>query len=203
MGLVLKRLSTPLALCPPQINYSLLYRKQGAQVTADFCRDHGIAVLGYFPLGNGLLAGKYGPDSLPPGFKGRLMRKYVVGGVTEKGVAYPAGGASPLINAMRAIGTQRGKSVAQVAPAPFASLGLRTDAQCTRAPHPPTMQVALNYVMCKGVIPIPGCRNAAQAADNAAALGWKLDEGELQGLESVAEKLGFEFSGGGFGLVED
>lgn len=40
-----------------QINYSLLFRKQGAQATADFCQQRGITVLGYYPLANGLLAG--------------------------------------------------------------------------------------------------------------------------------------------------
>lgn len=44
-------------LASNQINYSLLYRKQGAQATTDFCAEKGITVLGYFPLANGLLAG--------------------------------------------------------------------------------------------------------------------------------------------------
>jgi aryl-alcohol dehydrogenase-like predicted oxidoreductase len=49
-------------LASNQINYSLLYRKQGAQATVDFCQQRGITVLGYFPLANGLLAG----DTQPP-----------------------------------------------------------------------------------------------------------------------------------------
>eukprot|EP00967_Tisochrysis_lutea_P138972 scaffold251699_cov31-Tisochrysis_lutea.AAC.2 len=44
-------------LASNQINYSLLYRKQGAQATVDFCAERNITVLGYFPLANGLLAG--------------------------------------------------------------------------------------------------------------------------------------------------
>ena len=163
-------------LASNQINYSLLYRKQGAQATVDYCAARGIAVLGYFPLANGLLAGAYGPGRLPAGLKGRSMRKYVEGGLTDRGVTYPAGGAEPLLVEMRRVAGARGKTVAQV---------------------------ALNYVVCKGVIPIPGCRNAKMAEDNAGALGWRLDAGEVAALEAAADALGFEFSGGGFGLVED
>ena len=38
----------------------------------------------------------------------------------------------------------------------------------------PPCQVALNWLMSQGVIPIPGAKNARQAADNATALGWRL-----------------------------
>eukprot|EP00962_Isochrysis_galbana_P003887 scaffold1090_cov135-Isochrysis_galbana.AAC.10 len=35
------------------------------------------------------------------------------------------------------------------------------------------------------------------AADNCGALGWSLDDGEVQALETAADAVGFEFSGGG------
>ena len=35
-------------------------------------------------------------------------------------------------------------------------------------------QVALNWIICKGAVPIPGAKNAAQAEQNAGALGWRL-----------------------------
>ena len=37
-------------------------------------------------------------------------------------------------------------------------------------------QVALNWVMAKGAVPIPGAKNRHQAEENAGALGWTLDE---------------------------
>jgi aryl-alcohol dehydrogenase-like predicted oxidoreductase len=37
-------------------------------------------------------------------------------------------------------------------------------------------QVALNWCICKGTLPIPGAKNANQALDNAGALGWQLTE---------------------------
>jgi len=51
-------------------------------------------------------------------------------------VTYPVGGVSPLIDEMRRVAEARGKTVPQV---------------------------AINYVICKGVIPIPGARDAKMA----------------------------------------
>jgi len=46
-------------------------------------------------------------------------------------------------------------------------------------------QISLNWIICKGAIPIPGAKNAKQAEDNAGALGFHLTKeeiGELDGL---------------------
>lgn len=61
-------------------------------------------------------------------------------------------------------------------------------------------QVALNWVMMKGAIPIPGARSAQMARDNFGALGWALTQEEVTELEIAASKTG-EFSNGGFELV--
>lgn len=50
-------------------------------------------------------------------------------------------------------------------------------------------QVALNWVICKGAVPIPGAKNARQAADNAGALGWKLDLAEVQQLDELSDRV--------------
>ena len=47
-------------------------------------------------------------------------------------------------------------------------------------------QVALNYIVQKGLIPIPGCKGVAQAEEHAGVLGWDLDENEMA---VIAEKL--------------
>jgi aryl-alcohol dehydrogenase-like predicted oxidoreductase len=47
-------------------------------------------------------------------------------------------------------------------------------------------QVALRWIIDKGAMPIPGAKNAAQAADNAGALGWALRAEELADLDAVA-----------------
>jgi aryl-alcohol dehydrogenase-like predicted oxidoreductase len=46
-------------------------------------------------------------------------------------------------------------------------------------------QVAVNWVMCKGAIPIPGIKDLSQALQNAGSLGWRLSEEEVSELEAV------------------
>lgn len=48
--------------------------------------------------------------------------------------------------------------------------------------------VALNWVICKGAIPLGGARTAEQAKANAQALTFRLEEGEVEKLSG----LGFE-----------
>ena len=58
-------------------------------------------------------------------------------------------------------------------------------------------QVALNWVMAKGAVPIPGAKNRHQAEENAGALGWRLTEEDvdrldragLPGLRSLASRF--------------
>ena len=47
-------------------------------------------------------------------------------------------------------------------------------------------QVALNWVICKGAVPIPGARTKAQAVENCGAAGWRLLPDDVQALDAVA-----------------
>ncbi len=47
-------------------------------------------------------------------------------------------------------------------------------------------QVALNWLIAKGAVPIPGAKNRKQAEENAGALGWSLDGDDLERLDRVA-----------------
>ena len=57
---------------------------------------------------------------------------------------------------------------------------IATDRQKTIA------QVALNWCMAKGTMPIPGAKNLNQAEQNLGAIGWLLDSGEVQALDQAA-----------------
>jgi len=50
-------------------------------------------------------------------------------------------------------------------------------------------QVALNWTICKGTVPIPGAKNAKQAQDNLGALGWRMSEAEVVALDNASEKI--------------
>jgi diketogulonate reductase-like aldo/keto reductase len=47
-------------------------------------------------------------------------------------------------------------------------------------------QVALNWVMTKGAIPIPGAKSRRQAEENAGALGWSIDDEDVARLDGIA-----------------
>jgi aryl-alcohol dehydrogenase-like predicted oxidoreductase len=50
-------------------------------------------------------------------------------------------------------------------------------------------QVALNWIIKKGAVPIPGAKNRQQALENAGALGWKLSDSELIALDQASNRL--------------
>jgi len=70
--------------------------------------------------------------------------------------------AQPLINLLKEIGTSYSKSPAQV---------------------------ALNWTICKGTVPIPGAKNAKQAAENLGAMGWRLTFDEVTALDNASNEL--------------
>lgn len=51
-------------------------------------------------------------------------------------------------------------------------------------------QVALNWCIRKGTIPIPGAKTVEQAQQNIGALGWQLDGGEIAELDQAAASVG-------------
>ncbi|MEO0867236.1 MAG: aldo/keto reductase [Cyanobacteria bacterium J06642_11] len=65
-------------------------------------------------------------------------------------------GIQPLLDCLQEVAAERGKTMAQI---------------------------ALNWCICQGTIPIPGAKNLTQAQQNTGALGWRLSSGELDELE--------------------
>ena len=47
-------------------------------------------------------------------------------------------------------------------------------------------QVALNWLIAKGTVPIPGAKNKKQAEENAGALGWSLTDEDMTALDAAA-----------------
>jgi aryl-alcohol dehydrogenase-like predicted oxidoreductase len=50
-------------------------------------------------------------------------------------------------------------------------------------------QVALNWTICKGTLPIPGAKNETQALQNAGALGWRLTDEEVARLDEMSDEV--------------
>ncbi len=47
-------------------------------------------------------------------------------------------------------------------------------------------QVALNWLICKGAVPIPGAKNQRQVVSNIGALGWRLTDDEVAILDELS-----------------
>lgn len=140
-----------LPLASNQLEYSLLDRRIERNGTLETCQELGVTVIAYSPLGKGTLTGKYTPQNIPPGMRGRQYNPAFLERV------------QPLIRLMREIGhAHEGKSPAQV---------------------------ALNWLICKGSVPIPGAKNAKQAKENTGALGWRLLPGEILALDEASEEF--------------
>ncbi|KAJ1640457.1 NADP-dependent oxidoreductase domain-containing protein [Pavlovales sp. CCMP2436] len=159
----LEKRGVPLA--SNQINYSLLYRKQGAQETVDWCLERGIVPMAYYPLAMGLLTAKWSAENLP---EDAGLRKYFLG---DASAGIPPAGVEPLLATLRAVAQARHKTPAQV---------------------------AINWVISKGAVPVVGVTRPEQARDTAAALGWRLSDEEVLLLEASADACAFEFQGSKF-----
>ena len=55
--------------------------------------------------------------------------------------------------------------------------------------HKSPGQVALNWLICKGALPIPGVKSAAQAEENTGAAGWRLTDAEVQKLDATSDQV--------------
>ena len=80
----------------------------------------------------------------------------------------------------------------EVVDAVVAELRRIRDAHDGRSPS----QVALNWIIAKGALPIPGAKNRHQAEENAGALGWSLDDdvarldrAALPGIRNLASRV--------------
>jgi len=139
-------------LAANQVHYNLLYRLPEQNGVLDACRELGVSLVAYSPLAQGMLSGKYSPENPPPGPRGRL---YTAEWLRK---------AQPLLDALGAVGEERGKT--------------RT-------------QVALNWLLCQDdcVLPIPGGKSADQVEDFRGALGWHLDAGEVEELRRLSMRV--------------
>jgi len=53
-----------------------------------------------------------------------------------------------------------------------------------------TSQIAINYVVAKGCVPIPSIKNVKDAEELIGCLGWGLTDEEVQMLDDAADLCG-------------
>jgi aryl-alcohol dehydrogenase-like predicted oxidoreductase len=147
-----------------QVEYSLIERTPERDLIP-MARELGLGVIGWSPLGSGVLTGKYGPADLDP-----------AGGT--------AGAAGTRKNVAAANGslTERSLAIAGVVAEVAGELGVTP------------AQVAIAWTLRNPAVtaPIAGVRTVAQLEDNLGALDVRFDEAQLARLEAAsAIELGF------------
>ena len=136
-----------LRLASNQVEYSLLRRRTEWNGVAGACRELGVRLMAYSPLGMGLLTGSYSAASPPPGYR---RVKYWT--------------ALPRLASLTGLLGEIGRAHGGKTPS----------------------QVALNWTICKGALPIPGAKHGRQAAENAGAPGWRLAADEVAALDRAS-----------------
>jgi aryl-alcohol dehydrogenase-like predicted oxidoreductase len=137
-------------LATNQVLYSLMARGPERSGLLAACKQMGITLIAYSPLGMGLLTGKYTPQNPPPW------------GVMRARYRMRFGRVQPLLTVLREVAQGHGKTLSQT---------------------------ALNWVICKGAVPIPGAKNAKQVQENAGALGWRLSADEIARLDEASDQI--------------
>jgi aryl-alcohol dehydrogenase-like predicted oxidoreductase len=104
--------------------------------------------------------------------QGLLTGKYKPDGIQPKGFMRLGGkkiiaAIQPLLEEMRQVGKNHGD---------------KTPAQ-----------VAINWVISKGAVPLVGAKNAVQASENLGALGWQLTDEEVSTLDKASQKVQISF----------
>jgi pyridoxine 4-dehydrogenase len=164
-------------LASNQIHFNLLYQRPGALATVAACQELEVACLAYYPLAMGLLTGKLTPSGLRgrSDMRSRELLRYLEGGMgggfPNTAGDIPDGGIRPLLIALQEVAARNGRTPAQV---------------------------SLNWIICKGALPIAGAKSVLQLRENAGALGWRLSASDVALLDAAAAALPFNFRGTGF-----
>jgi pyridoxine 4-dehydrogenase len=140
-----------------QVQYSLLSTYPVTQLgLKDLCDELGIKLIAYSPLALGLLTGKYSEQGLLPKGIRGLLFRQILAGMGRQGAVSDS---KSLLLCLQEVAQFRNKTMSQV---------------------------AINWCICKGTIPIPGAKSLEQATENIGALGWQLNVSEIAELDRAA-----------------
>jgi aryl-alcohol dehydrogenase-like predicted oxidoreductase len=146
-------------LASNQVRLSLLDRSIEKNGILEAARELGISIIGYSPLAQGILTGRYhvnpGLIKTKPGFR-KFMSSFKAKGLEKS---------RPVIKALREVAARHGRTPAQVA------------------------LNWLAHFYGETVVAIPGATKASQAQENAASLAFELTRDELDYLDRVSAAI--------------
>eukprot|EP00899_Mesostigma_viride_P022553 jgi/Mesvir1/3482/Mv11973-RA.1 len=132
-----------------QIMLNLLcYNSRKLRETEAACREAGVTIVAFCPVGQGLLTDTLTRERFDDG----SIRAIRITGMTWDEL-------QPLRARLRQVADAHGKTMAQV---------------------------ALNWTIAHGHIPLVGCKNKAHVAEAAGCLGWEMTPEELKSLDALA-----------------
>ena len=123
------------------------------------CRELGVTIVAYSPVGRGILTGQFQSHAdIPEGDLRRMLPKY-----SEQNLPKIL----DLVQGLQNVANAKG---------------------CTPA------QVALAWLLAQGpeIIPIPSTKSNARMDENAASALLQLSDQEVQGIRTLAERMGLE-----------
>jgi aryl-alcohol dehydrogenase-like predicted oxidoreductase len=144
------------ALVSNQMSYSLLNRKIESRGVLSAARELGVTLIAYSPLAQGILSGKFHRE--PGLIDTRPGPRKRLPSFRRRGLER----SRPVVSALEEIAAERGVTASQV---------------------------ALNWLIHAhgdAVVVIPGATSAAQAEENARAMGFRLENAELRRLEELS-----------------
>jgi aryl-alcohol dehydrogenase-like predicted oxidoreductase len=139
-----------------QVRYNLLDRRIETNGTLNTAKELGVTIIAYSPLAQGILSGKFHRD--PNIIRSRPGPRKWMAAFRGRGLAR----SRPLVAALEEIARAHGATPSQV---------------------------ALNWLLHfhgDTVVVIPGATSATQAAENARAINFRLDDTELNSLDELS-----------------
>lgn len=148
-----------LVLASNQVRYSLVERRIERNGVMDAAKELGVTIIAYSPLGQGILSGKYHRD--PESIRARPGPRRRLREFKRRGLEK----SRPLVEELQRIAADHGATASQV---------------------------ALNWLVRfhgERVVAIPGAVRVDQARENAAALGFVLNDEELERLDRLSRSV--------------
>jgi len=167
-----------------QFEFSLTKRKAWKNGTIKACKDLGIIPIAYKPFDNGLASGKYTANNPTGGVVGgrvkfnfqQVLEPLKILHDTQIEVA-----AAVKVRLKKEARSQDQRSKKFRNPAG----GNNANREIT------PLQVAVNYIVAKGAVPVPEIKNKKEAEELLGCLGWGLNDNEVAMLDKAADVCGY------------
>jgi len=178
-----------------RVKFSLLEQTPLKDGTVDTCKRLGVTVLAAAPLNGGLASARYTATNPTGGkFAARKKKKKVTSNKNKNAPkSQSAGGGGPP-GRRRAPGARFAFEELQKTMPLHAALKsvamqvAKREKEALEGREVTPAQVALNWVVAKGAVPLAGVNTVGDAQEVAGCVGWRLKAGDLETLDEAVEE---------------